>query len=99
MRTNIDIDEELISKVMKVLKVKTKKEAVDLALKEILRDNARLEVLKMRGTGWGWQEDEQSVSGTPPRTGSGGTPQKQRKVKRAPHRDAAQKQTKSSHAD
>lgn len=37
MRTNIDIDDTLIEAVMKVAKVKTKKDAVDVALREYLK--------------------------------------------------------------
>jgi len=37
MRTNIEIDEKLIEEIRKKTKVKTKKEVVDLALKEYLR--------------------------------------------------------------
>ncbi len=96
MRTNIDIDENLISKAMKILNVKTKKEAVDLALKEVLRDNARLEMLKMRGAGWGWEEVEGSVADGSVTDGSVyEQTKKQPKVKQTP----AQKQSKTSHAN
>lgn len=37
MRTNIEIDEKLINEILKKTKIKTKREAVDLALKEYLR--------------------------------------------------------------
>lgn len=37
MRTNIDIDEELISEVMKVTGAKTKKQAVEESLRDRLR--------------------------------------------------------------
>jgi len=37
MRTNIEIDDALIGEVMKVANVKTKKEAVHLALQEFLK--------------------------------------------------------------
>ena len=37
MRTNIDIDDALVGEVMRVANVKTKKEAVHLALQEFLK--------------------------------------------------------------
>lgn len=49
MRTNIDIDDKLISDAMKVLKVKTKKEAVHQALQFIIRRNAQINIAKMKG--------------------------------------------------
>lgn len=56
MRTNIEIDDRLIKEVMEILEVKTKKEAVELALKEVLRKKANLEMSRLRGSGWGWDE-------------------------------------------
>ena len=37
MRTNIEINQELIEEIMKLTSIKTKKEAVHLALEEYLR--------------------------------------------------------------
>lgn len=55
-RTNIDIDSELIERVMARYRFRTKREAVDKALRAM--DNGVVpmtteEVLAMRGTGWG----------------------------------------------
>lgn len=44
MRTNIEIDDALLEKVMKLAQIKTKKEAVQKALKAYLR-NIRLQEL------------------------------------------------------
>jgi Arc/MetJ family transcription regulator len=53
MRTNIDIDEELITRVMKRYGLRTKREAVHLALERLAGDPMSLEeALAMRGTGW-----------------------------------------------
>ena len=50
-RTNIDIDEELIARVMARLGVHTKKEAVDLALRYLAGQPMTIdEALEMRGT-------------------------------------------------
>lgn len=37
MRTNIEIDQKLINEILEKTKIKTKREAVDLALKDYLR--------------------------------------------------------------
>ncbi len=49
MRTNIDIDDQLIEEVMKLADVKTKKEAVDLALKEFLKVKRKKNLLDLAG--------------------------------------------------
>ena len=49
MRTNIDIDDKLIYKVMKALKVTTKKEAVNVCLRRVLSMESQRDVLQLRG--------------------------------------------------
>ena len=49
MRTNIEIDDELMAKAMAVLGVKTKIEAVDLALRSALRKAAYESLRALRG--------------------------------------------------
>jgi Arc/MetJ family transcription regulator len=49
MRTNIEIDETLINEILKKTKIKTKREAVDQALKEYLRILKLRELSKMAG--------------------------------------------------
>lgn len=52
-RTNIDIDDELIARVMARFDVTTKREAVDLALRRAAGEpSSRDELLALRGTGW-----------------------------------------------
>lgn len=53
MRTNIDIDDDLMAEAMEVTGQKTKKGAVEEALRRVTR-NARLRnaVREMRGIGW-----------------------------------------------
>ncbi len=49
MRTNIEIDDSLIKKAMNLTKSKTKKEVVDLALRELVKQQKRKSILKYRG--------------------------------------------------
>ena len=48
-RTNIDIDDRLVRKGLKLYKCKSKRELVNLALTELLRVAKRREILKLRG--------------------------------------------------
>lgn len=58
-RTNIDIDEELIARVMRVHGYRTKREAVDGALRQLdIRPYTRGEILALEGTGWSGDLDE-----------------------------------------
>jgi Arc/MetJ family transcription regulator len=49
MRTNIDINEDLLSKVLQLSNAKTKKEAIDQALQNYLRILSQKELLKLKG--------------------------------------------------
>jgi Arc/MetJ family transcription regulator len=49
MRTNIDIDDALIDEVMRVANVKTKKEAVHLALQEFLKAKKKKDLFDLAG--------------------------------------------------
>lgn len=49
MRTNIEIDDELMSEVQRLTGLKTKREAVDFALREIAARHRRLGILELRG--------------------------------------------------
>ena len=49
MRTSIEIDERLIAEVLRITGVRTKREAVDLAMRELVARHTRLGVLKLRG--------------------------------------------------
>jgi Arc/MetJ family transcription regulator len=52
-RTNIDIDDELVAEVMRRFDVKTKKDAVDLALRRLVGPRVDTEyLLSLEGTGW-----------------------------------------------
>jgi len=52
-RTNIDIDDELVAMVMERYNLRTKREAVNFALKKAIGNvMTRSEALAMRGVGW-----------------------------------------------
>jgi len=58
-RTNIEIDDALIERAMSRYRLKTKREAVDLALRRLLgTPMTREEMLAMEGHGWGGDLDE-----------------------------------------
>jgi Arc/MetJ family transcription regulator len=50
-RTNIVLDEELVEEVKSITSLKTKKEVVDLALRELLKQLKRKKLLDMRREG------------------------------------------------
>ena len=50
MRTNIDLDDKTLKTVMKLTKLTTKKDAVNFALEEVLKNHARIKtLLSLRG--------------------------------------------------
>ncbi len=49
MRTNIDLDDKLLEKVMKISKITTKKDAVNYALDQVVKMNQRKLILDLRG--------------------------------------------------
>ena len=52
-RTNIEIDDELVARVMERYELKTKKEAVDLALRQLAGTPLTREFLEsVHGMGW-----------------------------------------------
>lgn len=53
-RTNIEIDDELVSRAMRVYRLRSKREAVDLALRKLVGEPmGPEEALATEGTGWG----------------------------------------------
>lgn len=62
-RTNIDIDDELCRRVMERYHLSTKREAVDLALRQAAGEPLGLEEARtMRGAGWEGDLDEMRSS-------------------------------------
>ena len=66
MRTNIDIDDELMTRAMQAGPYKTKKDAVEAGLKLLARQAAYREILKWEGK-LKWEGDE-SIDWTQPET-------------------------------
>jgi len=49
MRTNIVLDEQLVKEGLRLTKLKTKKDLVNLALKELIERRKRKKILKLEG--------------------------------------------------
>jgi Arc/MetJ family transcription regulator len=49
MRTNIDIDDEIMDEAQRLTGVRTKRETVDLALRELVARHRRLGILDLSG--------------------------------------------------
>jgi antitoxin ParD1/3/4 len=69
MRTNIDIDDDLMIQAMSAGPYKTKKDAVEAGLKLLARQAAYREILKWRGK-LKWEGDESIDWTQPPAAGS-----------------------------
>jgi Arc/MetJ family transcription regulator len=53
-RTNIDLDDELVERAMRIYRLGSKREAVDFALRRLVGDPmSPEEALGMEGRGWG----------------------------------------------
>lgn len=52
MRTNIEIDAELIAEVMRRAGLSTKREAVEYALRRTLQLQRQGDIRRLRGIGW-----------------------------------------------
>lgn len=50
MRTNIDIDDELLAEAQRVAGTRTKRATVEYALRELVRRKDRRSVLELRGS-------------------------------------------------
>jgi len=48
-RTNVELDENLVSEAMKLTRMTTKKEVVNYALSELVRKKRRKGILKLKG--------------------------------------------------
>ena len=58
-RTNVDIDERACAEVMRRFQLKTKREAINFALRTVATERASLEeALALEGTGWEGDLDE-----------------------------------------
>jgi Arc/MetJ family transcription regulator len=58
-RTNIEIDDELVGRAIRLYRLRSKREAVDLALRKLVGEPmSREEMLAAEGRGWGGDLDE-----------------------------------------
>jgi Arc/MetJ family transcription regulator len=58
-RTNIEIDDVLVDRAMRLYRLRSKREAVDLALRRLVGERmSREEMLEAEGRGWGGDLDE-----------------------------------------
>jgi Arc/MetJ family transcription regulator len=58
-RTNIEIDDDLVGRAMRVYRLRSKREAVDLALRRLVSEPMDDdEALAMEGSGWAGDLDE-----------------------------------------
>ena len=60
MRTNIEIDEKLMQDTLKATGLKTKREVVEFALKQVLRLHRQADFRKLRGK-VDWQGDLEAM--------------------------------------
>ena len=51
-RTNVVIDETLVRRVMRLYRLPTKRAAIDFALRALVGDRRRREMLDLEGAGW-----------------------------------------------
>jgi Arc/MetJ family transcription regulator len=58
-RTNIEIDDVLVDRAMRLYRLRSKREAVDLALRRLVGETmSREEMLASEGSGWSGDLDE-----------------------------------------
>jgi Arc/MetJ family transcription regulator len=68
-RTNIDIDDELVTRAMRLYRLASKREAVDLALRRLVGEPLdRDAALALEGSGWEADLDELRAAEGPRRT-------------------------------
>lgn len=66
MRTNIDLDDKLVLEAMSLASIKTKKDVVNIALKEFINSMKKKELAKLWGTGfWDGDLDKMRIDGKP----------------------------------
>lgn len=49
IRTNVVLDEKLINEALKITKIKTRRNLIDYALRELIRHEKQLKILQLRG--------------------------------------------------
>jgi Arc/MetJ family transcription regulator len=64
-RTNVVIDDELIERAMLLYNLRTKREAIDLALRRLVGEYKQIDILELEGMGWEGDLDEMRESRFP----------------------------------
>ena len=59
-RTNINLDDSLVTKGLKITGLRTKRELVDLALRELLRKEDQKSILSLEGK-FRWESDLNAI--------------------------------------
>jgi Arc/MetJ family transcription regulator len=57
-RTNVVVDDELVARVMRLYGLRSKREAIDFALRRLVSPYAPKDMLDLEGTGWESDLDE-----------------------------------------
>lgn len=57
-RTNVVVDDELVERVMRLYGLRTKREAIDFALRTVAGDKQPRDMLDLHGAGWGGDLEE-----------------------------------------
>ena len=52
VRTNIEIDDDLLAEAQRIAGTRTKRATVEFALREVVRLENQLAILDLEGTGW-----------------------------------------------
>jgi len=63
MRTNVELDDALVKKAMKITKVTTKKALINIALEELIKSNSRKGILEFIDSGI-WEGDLKEMRAT-----------------------------------
>jgi Arc/MetJ family transcription regulator len=64
-RTNVVVDDELIKRVMDAYGFRTKREAIDFALRQLVGSYTQRDMLDLEGVGWEGDLDELRTSRFP----------------------------------
>jgi Arc/MetJ family transcription regulator len=64
-RTNIVVDDELIERAMSLYGLKTKREAIDFALRRLVGRSSHEDMLALEGVGWEGNLDEMRATRFP----------------------------------
>jgi Arc/MetJ family transcription regulator len=64
-RTNVVVDDQLIERVMRLYNLRTKRDAIDFALRRAVGEYTQKDMLDMHGSGWEGDLDQLRESRVP----------------------------------